>query len=357
MRIRSLDSIRFFAALCVAIFHFNIDLNLKLDSIFRCIDHFGLCVDFFFALSGFVIATNYASKINNIMDYGVFIKKRLARVYPLHFVTLLAFAGLGTLASIRHIPINHAVFFSAAALPANLLLVQSWGVLTHGSFNNGSWSVSAEFFLYLIFPVFAWMSSKFSPLANLAAIVIFMSIMELTRRALGLESWTGATYDFGNFRAVPPFFVGVVIAKVLPPLMPRLKLGWPWVYMLLASALLAMQLDLPDGLTFLILAALIAASACAENNSQKSVLVSRPLVVLGDASYSIYMIHGLVLLPAVYLIKATYGLGTFAAGLCGAAALAATLVLSIGVYHFFETPARHYLNQLKLPVRGRVPVQ
>ncbi len=345
MRLRSLDSIRFVAATCVAVFHFNIDLKLKLEEKLHFINHFGLFVDFFFILSGFVIALNYDCRLMRAGDYLAFLRRRLARVYPLHLLTLLAFASLGFAATKLHVPLNHADFFGADAFPANLLLVQAWGVERHGSFNNASWSVSAEFFVYLLFPIFALMASRISSAVNICFIITFIIGMETIRLACGFQPWTSATYDYGNFRAVPTFFLGVVLAKLLPRLRPSFNPSWSWVYLLILAALTSMQVDLPDEITILIFATLIVVSACAEITKNGGIFVSPLLNVLGNASYSIYMTHGLTLIGLAYFLKRTCGLGTVAAGLAGVAALAATLILSVGVYFFFEDPLRRYLSR------------
>jgi peptidoglycan/LPS O-acetylase OafA/YrhL len=231
-------------------------------------------------------------------------------------------------------------------LPANLLLVHAWGFTNHGSFNNASWSISAEFFLYLLFPFLAFLVDRLHPLLNLAAIVVFVAIMEFTRHAFGLLPWTTATYDFGMARAVPTFFFGVLLAGCLPFRVPYVASTWAFAYALFAAALIAMQMNVPDEITIVILSGLIVVCTAAEARSNSGLLLSRPFVLLGNASYSIYMVHGLVLIPVILVLKKTFGLGTFAAGFAGLAALAATFLISILVYRHFEDPARRFFSGL-----------
>jgi len=61
-----------------------------------------LGVDVFFTLSGFVLAYNYGGRLGSAADYVRFVGLRLARIYPLHLVTLagvLAMVGIASVAS------------------------------------------------------------------------------------------------------------------------------------------------------------------------------------------------------------------------------------------------------------------
>lgn len=345
MRIRSLDSLRFLAAACVALYHFDIDLRLHIESLTGSIERFGIFVDFFFILSGFVIAINYADKIDSWKAYGLFIQKRLARVYPLHFVVLLVFLSAGLLANRLGIPMNYPDFFRLDALPANLLLVQAWGVVNHPSFNAASWSISAELFVYILFPLLAFLAANLRPMISLLLIVLFVAIMVVIRRAVGLSPWAGATFDFGMLRAVPTFFLGVLLARNLAFVADLFRARWAYVYALLLAALAAMHYGVPDDLIIAIFASIVMTAACAELQNKSGLLVSPVLVTLGDASYAIYMTHGIVLMPTVFFVKHTFGLGTAAAAGVGGLALIATFGLSVQIHKWFEDPMRRYFSR------------
>ena len=85
-----LESLRGFAAVSVALFHFNVGSSF--NNSFT--NNAGIMVDFFFVLSGFVIALSYMEKIKNCNDLVSFQKKRFWRLYPLHMVMLLIFVLL-----------------------------------------------------------------------------------------------------------------------------------------------------------------------------------------------------------------------------------------------------------------------
>ena len=112
------------------------------------------------------------------LAYGGFLWARLARIYPLHLVTLIG-VGVMALAAGAAGHVFDSNVLSWPSLPANLLLVQAWGLAPQAAWNHPSWSISAEWFAYLIFPLFAWAALKSAPgglavaaLKSFAALVV-----------------------------------------------------------------------------------------------------------------------------------------------------------------------------------------
>ncbi|MDH6251930.1 peptidoglycan/LPS O-acetylase OafA/YrhL [Chryseobacterium sp. H1D6B] len=151
--IKPLTSLRFFFALCVFFSHLSF---LKLDEdykdLFNNIFSEGfLGVSFFFILSGFILALNYREKFRrNTITLKKFYIARFARIYPLHFVTMLV-----------SIP---ALFSSYKILTYNNFLLQSYipDQQYFFSYNAPSWSISDEMFFYAFFPILIIVSYKFS---------------------------------------------------------------------------------------------------------------------------------------------------------------------------------------------------
>ncbi len=147
--IYSLESLRGIAALLVAIMHFPIDYSLK-----AYFSYSYLMVDLFFCLSGFVIALNYYSKINNFSEFINFNKKRILRVYPLHFFVLQLFLLIECVKYLveykYNVVANNPAFETnnLVAYISNLFLVQTF--LDTATFHNPSWSISTEVFAYII---------------------------------------------------------------------------------------------------------------------------------------------------------------------------------------------------------------
>ncbi|MFB6455886.1 acyltransferase family protein [Chitinophaga sp. Hz27] len=166
----SLDAIRGFAALIVVLCHWQFffyknyfdmtttiaEMPLPLYSWLAIFyNHAFFAVDLFFLLSGFIFFWFYADKISNReTSFNNFICYRITRLYPVHFITLLALAFLqpmmvkasGGPFIMRNNDAYHFIL--------NLLVIHSWGfesLPVFNGFNGPSWSVSVEFFLYLLF--------------------------------------------------------------------------------------------------------------------------------------------------------------------------------------------------------------
>src|SRR5258708_30521415 len=137
-RFVQLDALRFFFAVIVVLVH---TIGFKLTLI-----HGGFAVDFFFILSGFVLSH---ALICRPVPAAEFAWARLARLYPLHLVTLAWLVCL--LAGMLANPPSHLL----ASLGLNLVLLQgAWG-LDAKAWNFPSWSISVEFLvnLLILYPI------------------------------------------------------------------------------------------------------------------------------------------------------------------------------------------------------------
>ena len=140
--IKSLQSWRFIFALMIFLHHFPVDGV----GLFRAGGSCG--VSFFLILSGFVMSAGYAEKVGRKeFSYGNYFKKRLTRIYPLHFLCLLVAAAILVAAGTFGIK-DGAIFC------INATLMQSWIPLSgvYFSFNAVSWCLSDLLFFYMVFP-------------------------------------------------------------------------------------------------------------------------------------------------------------------------------------------------------------
>jgi peptidoglycan/LPS O-acetylase OafA/YrhL len=124
-----------------------------------------LWVEFFFALSGFILTHVQAARVKALWTwkgYGGFLKARLLRLYPLHLFLLLLLLGLVIGTRIAGEIGGYASIYDRAYHPMvdakgfflSLLLVQGWNTLPYLSWNGVAWFVSVEFALCLLFPLF-----------------------------------------------------------------------------------------------------------------------------------------------------------------------------------------------------------
>jgi peptidoglycan/LPS O-acetylase OafA/YrhL len=178
-----------------------------------------LWVEFFFALSGFILIHVYGARFK-MSGYVTFLKTRLARLYPLHLATLLlllafvwftrAIAPLTGHASIFDQPYHPIV--SGITFVANLFLVQAWNLFPYLSWNAPAWFVSVEFLLCILFPVFAFLArgGRRRGILLIGAGIAGLVALAATSGNDGLD----ITFHNGIFRGMAGFAVGAGMAVV-----------------------------------------------------------------------------------------------------------------------------------------------
>ena len=336
-----LDFYRFGGALIVAIEHFIIvylPVSPATETRAQLVQPL---MGFFFALSGFVIMHVYAERMKSLADFSDYMQKRLARIYPLHIATL-------ALAMVWGLFATHPQWFTPDAIIPNILLVHAWNTTDHLSFDYPSWSVSAEFFVYLLFPVFLVAVNRAGVWGALLLPVLSIIPITWVFHVYGYRSWTLATYDFGCLRAVPSFLAGMAVYRLAAG--PFSGLAVPgWVAHGLAVATVPMMLlGVPNVVMLGVFAALVFLLACAE--PKRRGLFSTPLFrALANCSYGFYMLHAFVGLTMLHLVPKFLHLGDAWAFALVVPALIMTTVLSVLSYHYFEAPARRYFSALRLP--------
>lgn len=158
--IRQLTGIRFVAAFWVLLYHLQDPLDrigvMDIPILSEVIRVGRLGVDLFFALSGFIIAHTYLTRMGRrltIASAAGFWWLRLARIYPVHFV-MLNIAGIAVIAQAWITGVERErPWLNAWDYVRNLLLIQEWGPHPERGWNVVAWSLSMEWLAYLIFPV------------------------------------------------------------------------------------------------------------------------------------------------------------------------------------------------------------
>ena len=343
IRYHALDGYRFVAAMCIVVHHYDVDFAVGLGKMSPMIGRLNAFVDFFFILSGFVIATTYASRMSDVHDYLRFLRARIARLYPLHLLTLAAAMSFLVFAAASGAKPNHPEILSLGGLPANLGLMHAWGVLDHHSFNSPSWSISAEWFAYLLAPAFFFVAWRAPLWASLAATVAFVVAMSAARQAAGLGPWYEASYDFGSLRAVPGFFLGVVLAAHIG----RLQEIWspsPWLApALFLGALAALHFGAPHMLVYVLFLVIVAATALCERAGEPGFMGTRPMQSLSDISYTVYMTHVVMAVPALFVARKLGMIGGVSGALLAFATACVVVATGMLVYRHFEIPAKELI--------------
>jgi len=335
-----LDFYRFVAALGVFIFHLkNIDTGI---SPFWN-GSYGLFVDMFFILSGFVIAYSYPASSSGFSGYVRFLTRRIARIYPLHLLTLLAFAGLAWIGISG--PTSHA---GVTDFIHNGLLIQAWGITDHLSFNSPSWSISAELFCYLLFPLLMLLAGRVSSLTLAIIVACLYGVLAHGHLPIWQErsQMYGANYDYGMLRALPSFMNGILLAMLFKQFRHyRSKpLALAGVLVFFGSVLVLNVFAKPD-LAIILFSLAILLTAIGETAFTQLPGASW-LGRLGNTSYAIYMLHELLLILVFKPVWHQLGLQPGAFPLF---ALACCLILTIAAgvtYSYVENPARKLINRL-----------
>lgn len=288
--LRQLTALRFVAALWVVLYLFW--PRLAVSDTPALIAHGYLGVELFFILSGFILSHVYGDEVRSgAFRYLRFLGARIARIYPLHLATLAGMGLLVAAAAIVGVEADPSIL-SWASLPANLLLMQAWGLAPVAGWNHPSWSVSAEWFAYLTFPLFmsVMLPGARRPFTTLALTVAFMFGVYAGFERLSGESLTSATISWGALRIVPCFAYGCALH-----ILWRAHPGGPAgseVWLAAAAALCVVilaSLDVHDSVIILGEGALIYALARLAN-SQSQAFGNHAAVYLGEISYAVYMV-------------------------------------------------------------------
>ena len=288
-KILYLESLRGIAALTVALHHFRVNTPIA-DNTF--VNNGWLMVDFFFVLSGYVIALNYQEEIRSWRTLVTFQAKRFLRLYPLHIVMLFVFLGIETA---KYFVTHHmGLVPDRSAFSANnaesflhhISLTQSL-FIDGTTWNGPSWSISAEFYTYILFALVVLVfKARPSIYIAVSSVLVALGFLYLSRNG----------YTFGIVRCLYSFFIGVLVLNcasvarwAVSTFAMTLVVGATVVGLSVSEwpAFELVSLMFPPIFGLMILA-LVRSPV---NGSLKRILEHRSLVYLGTISYGIYMVH------------------------------------------------------------------
>jgi peptidoglycan/LPS O-acetylase OafA/YrhL len=364
-RYEVLDSWRGVCALLVALFHLPMAGALGENAFVR---GSYLFVDFFFVLSGFVIAHSYTSRVATPQGFGRFIVTRFGRLFPLHAFMLAAFVAfeLFHLAAPRLFGATPAFSggYSPDTLAANLALLHGLGIHDHLSWNAPSWSISTELFAYIAFGLAIWALGRRSLLIFAApALIGPLMLFKLS------PDFMDATYDFGLIRCLFGFSAGALTHALLSgktdagPGTREALLVWTIAEIAVVAAVVLFVATSGNGAGGLLapyLFAFAVALFAHEGGLISQLMRMKPFLFLGALSYSIYMTHIFVqarMLNLAKLAESRLGMEllgetahgpAFTASVSVAAALvmvALTVSASVVTYRLVEAPGRDFFKR------------
>jgi peptidoglycan/LPS O-acetylase OafA/YrhL len=342
-QLKALTSVRFFAALHVALYHLVRPFSLwgPLTG-FMAAGYTG--VSFFFLLSGFILTYSHAGEPPTHGTRNRFYFARFARIYPVYIVVLI---GAGVLLRNQFAQHIHIVAFIA-----DIFLVQTWSLRMVSFFNVPAWSVSSEAFFYLVFP-FA--------VTRLLAGNARQALQRMTwlwLAAMAAPVWCliyfpeGAWHEGGGMAAfavrripllsLPEFLIGVPLAWWLlhdrpsprtSAWMATLAITCLFVTLYFADSLPALALH--NGLLIPLYGLLLL--GLSRQNWVSRVLSWFPFVALGEASYSLYLTHFLFNDWSERVLHLDSGFQA------AAIKLAMVVPLSLALHYAIERPCRRWL--------------
>jgi peptidoglycan/LPS O-acetylase OafA/YrhL len=357
-KLKALTTVRFLAALHVVLFHMRVTGILPGGpwwyQNFASIGYIG--VNLFFVLSGFILIYTYAG---TTVSARRFWQARFARIYPAYALSLALSAPFFFFA-VRHLDIPYLAWSRqhlAAACVLTLTLLQSWFPQAALTWNAVCWSLSVEAFFYLVFPFLLWWSGRMNTrklsfaIAGWSLLGLLLSVGYILLHPDGIDRISsGETtllwkniLSFNPVARLPEFLVGVFAGRLFLSAKNKRKLATPLivigVLVVLALVLITDRIPRPmisAGFLSPAFAAIIYGLAL--RPGWAAFLGNRVLLLLGDASYSLYLLHSIVIQPV-------YDRTAFLPWtLRVAVALLAAIAASVLSYWLVEEPCRKALR-------------
>jgi peptidoglycan/LPS O-acetylase OafA/YrhL len=367
--LNSLTGIRGVFAVWVLFFHIlvgleisNVDLHVWLPEWMLQVLHAGgWAVDGFFILSGFILSHVYGETLaegKSIRLALSFLGHRLARIYPVHLVIIGAYAiakisGITFAVESCGNPFQPTVCdrFAMGALLEQLLLVSSWHWNPGGTWNIVAWSISSEWFVYLCFSGLILLTAKLrGAVVPAVLIVLAFSAMLFTLYMADLGPAFGQyNEDFGLIRVSGGFICGMLLYRVFFS-DAYVKLPWQWIGPLSILVMIIGFNSHWSWLTPFFLATLLLSIAQTRGPLSR-VLATRPILWLGNISYSLYMSHLLVmeLVGVVFKDPEAVPLSQMSGvQVLGTSVFLVSMSIFVGavVYYAIEVPSRNGLRKV-----------
>ena len=375
-RFEALTGARFIAALVVVIYHLWREAwgdGPVVAGLGRIVAHGPLAVSFFFVLSGFVLAWSLSAASSSslddvIVDARAFWARRARRLLPVFCVAVvvavpvaLALARRGLAAAIASDPGLSSTTVASVFVPellVHLTLLQAWIPGMELAINPPAWSLSVEVAFSLLLPILwrpLWRLAGARPWLLLGALwlvatvpgVVYVVVDSDGLRHLGLpiDHHAHALWlDLLRYHPLvrlPELFAGVVVARLV-----RDGLTLPGSSAVVAAGGILMVVAGADlwrggeatvlthnGLLMPAFVVIIVALATSPSTSPSwgpaRLLASRPLEVLGNASYALYLLH----VPLFYWVAgwSQRRVGANVLDDAGAAAVLVVIVVAVSV--------------------------
>lgn len=350
MRLEQLTFTRFLAAILIVLYHYGDKVfPFSHDSIDFLFKQANIGVSYFFILSGFVMIIAYSHK--DKIEFGDYIQKRLARIYPVYLLATLVLLSYFLVLGIN---------VDYKGLLLNVTLIQSWIPGYALSFNSPGWSIAVEMFFYISFPFLFNLFYKKYALQQLTVLIFVFFIASQIAFHVLIQStfyngYPSKSHDLiyyfplmhfsefliGNLAGL--FFLkGIKVRNYDLPII---------ILMIIISVLLKINIGINfhNGmLAFVFVPLIIMISA--NNGFLTRLSNKKSLVFLGEISYGMYILQKPVY-TCMYSIMDYFKIHNTT--LVFYSALMVLIFFAAISYKFFETPLRKIINKKRLIVGTR----
>ena len=355
---QALDGLRGTAAFSVLLFH--ICEMLVPDLAHNPMPHTFLAVDFFFALSGFVLGHAYDARMSvesagerRALTLGGFLKSRVIRLHPMIIVAMLIavtvylldpFVGDG-----QRIGVKLPGLTLAATFGLSLLLLPTPGLPntfgeTH-SMNGPSWTLFQEYIANLLYGLFGQKLGLKLHLFLCAGSGVALAVTALHFGDLG-HGWGWSDFWVAPVRLACPFLIGLLVSR------QKLRLPLRYPFLILSAVLLAVFFAPVMGrwnwlfeagcVIFLFPIILAAGTADGDDVSGWQGALCR---FMGELSYPLYIVH----YPFIYLF-AHWNWSThpdpLRLGLVATTLYVGVVALAYCLSRWYDRPVRAWLARL-----------
>jgi peptidoglycan/LPS O-acetylase OafA/YrhL len=352
-RFHLLDGLRGLAAILVVLYH----MPPYLQRWFACPNAF-LAVDFFFCLSGFIIAYSYENRILSGMSFGGFCSSRLIRLYPLYFLgSLLGLLSVCLLTYGRgrsHLRLSDLLAAAVLSLLVLPNLGKAWSNHSVFPLNGPAWSLFFELFANLIF----WFGIRFRVATRLALSLITaicLIILSLITSPLSNVGAFTESFTPGFARVGFSFGMGLITYRVYKStrgysLAGKIAPAASFAVIALLGGMLLMRGRIVEQHTTQLLLVAVVSPLVVYIGSLVKVpaAAERICSFFGDFSYPLYILHQPFLLvwggytahrlSAVHPVATQLSIPIFCFAVAG-------ISWSVGV--FYDIPVRTRLDRLR----------
>lgn len=359
----ALDGFRGLLAIFVAIYHTT---WISHPQEWRFFENGPVIIDLFFAFSGFLMWRLYTDRLETSAQAKAFIRRRFARLYPLHLFMLFVFVAYAGARLLAHkfgyselspgeiLPFQSGSSEGFFAVFQHLTMTNAMGYSDGLTFNPPSWTVGAEFYTYFVFLA---MMMWFKPKKRIDFTIIALGIALIYSFLSGLKPNMNISYDYGFWRCIAGFYTGIIAAVSFPKIRSYIiefsRLAATALELLTLGACIAFVVYVSGKGQFFVAPFIFTfVIVFAAGKGAVSIFMSeRIFQYLAKISYSVYLVHVIIAFVfAIIMERVLGGLPTsWVADAWLYVYLCVVLVVSHCTYYLIEVPGGRLIRNWSKP--------